>query len=172
MQFMEIYFHSQGWYQWYPESSNSRSSVRDHPKSKKIQWSLTRIKYQKKKCLDRRFIWEVLANQQQLIELSEQESTMNSFIITQRGSMHHLHQSESQKQTKVTKMMSQQVGLCSVNTGQSPAMNTFTITYSHSISRHRLRAKAMQQTKLTKMTRKKGNNRQKISGQVGVCYQP
>ena len=40
--------------------------------------------------------------------------------------MRHLHQSESQKQTKVTKMISQQVGLCSVNTGQSPAMNTFT----------------------------------------------
>ena len=80
--------------------------------------------------------------------------------------MGHLHRSGPQKQTKVTKMISQQAGLCPVNTGESPVMNTFTnaITYSHSISRHRPRAKAMQQTKLTKMTRKKGNKRQKISG--------
>lgn len=78
--------------------------------------------------------------------------------------MRHLHQSEPQLQTKVTKMVSQQVGLCSVNTGQSQAMNTLTITYSHSISRHRPRAKAMQQTKLTKMTRKKGQQPTKDIG--------
>ena len=78
--------------------------------------------------------------------------------------MRQLHQSESQKQTKVTKMISQQVGLYSVNTGQSPAMNTFTIPYSHSISRHHPRAKAMQQTKLTKMTRKKGQQPTKDIG--------
>ena len=78
--------------------------------------------------------------------------------------MRQLHQSEPQLQTKVTKMVSQQVGLCSVNTGQSPAMNTFTIPYSHSISRHHPRAKAMQQTKLTKMTRKKGQQPTKDVG--------
>ena len=68
------------------------------------------------------------------------------------------------------KIRSRQVGVCSVITEQNPAMNTFTITYSQSISHLHLPPKAKEQTKPPKMT-EDGNNQQEIVRQwVGVCH--
>ena len=82
--------------------------------------------------------------------------------------MRHLHQSESQKQTKVTKMISQQVGLCSVYTGQSPAMNTFTIIYSHLISHAANQTYQDDKKKGQQLTKDIGTGRRMLSAMIAV----
>ena len=82
--------------------------------------------------------------------------------------MRHLHQSESQKQTKVTKMISQQVGLRSVNTGQSPAMNTFTIIYSHLISHAANQTYQDHKKKGQQLTKDIGTGRRMLSAMIAV----